>query len=112
MINDTESDSYSLQASDEPYFPTMCRTDELCRLSPSYTPPRGPKNQMSKMIVHRDPSSGVTQPSGARSQLSIGVYGQAETALEKGCKMIRCLQNSISDFRLAVTIYIYIYIYI
>src|SRR6218665_4117186 len=30
-------------------------------------------------------------------------YGQAETALGKGCNMIPCLPNSISEFRMAVT---------
>ena len=30
-------------------------------------------------------------------------YGEAETAIGKGCKMIPCLSNSISEFRLAVT---------
>src|SRR6218665_641392 len=29
-------------------------------------------------------------------------YGGAETALGTGCNMIRCLPNSISEFRLAV----------
>ena len=68
---------------------------------------------MSKMMVQRDPSSGVTtmtllvgsrNTTGAISQLSIGpTVMQAETALGEDCKMIRCLPNSISEFWLAVT---------
>src|SRR6218665_1590655 len=67
---------------------------------------------LSNINSHCDPASRVTTLAllvGSRNttgplplEASLA-YGEAETAIGKGCKMIPCLSNSISEFRLAVT---------
>jgi len=50
--NDTDSDSYSSQASDEPYVPTMCRTGELCKWSPTPHPIPSPPAERSNETLN------------------------------------------------------------